>query len=97
MWCAADRHIHFDQEEWFFVIEGGEVAMEIGDLKMTLKPGDSVLAPRNVLHVWAYLGDRPGRMLFAFTPGRRKPKTSSFRRECLTPSSATSGYSKHTA
>jgi mannose-6-phosphate isomerase-like protein (cupin superfamily) len=53
------RHIHFDQEEWFLVIEGGEVAVEIGDVKLTLEPGDSVLAPRNVPHVWAYLGDRP--------------------------------------
>jgi mannose-6-phosphate isomerase-like protein (cupin superfamily) len=65
------RHIHFDQEEWFFVIEGGEVAVEIGDVKLTLEPGDSVLAPRNVPHVWAYLGDRPGRMLFAFTPAAK--------------------------
>lgn len=62
------RHIHYDQEEWFYLIEGDEVAMEIGDQKLRLKPGDSVLAPRNVPHVWAYLGDKPGRMLFAFTP-----------------------------
>jgi mannose-6-phosphate isomerase-like protein (cupin superfamily) len=65
------RHVHFDQEEWFFVIEGGQVAVEIGDMKLTLNPGDSVLAPRNVPHVWAYLGDRPGRMLFAFTPAAK--------------------------
>ena len=32
---------------------------------------DSVLAPRNVPHVWAYLGQQPGRMLFAFTPAAR--------------------------
>jgi mannose-6-phosphate isomerase-like protein (cupin superfamily) len=62
------KHVHYMQEEWFFLIEGGEVAVEIGDQKLRLKPGDSVLAPRNVPHVWAYLGDRPGRMLFAFTP-----------------------------
>ncbi len=62
------RHLHYDQEEWFFLIEGGDVAVEIGDQKLTLKPGDSVLAPRNVPHVWAYLGNGPGRMLFAFTP-----------------------------
>jgi len=31
--CAPPpRHIHFDREERFFVIEGGEVAVEIGDL-----------------------------------------------------------------
>lgn len=62
------RHVHFEQEEWFYLVDGGEVVMEIGDQKLQLKPGDSVLAPRKVPHVWAYLGDRPGRMLFAFTP-----------------------------
>ena len=62
------RHLHYDQEEWFFLIEGGEVAMEIGEQKLRLKPGDSVLAPRNVPHVWAYLSEQPGRMFLGFTP-----------------------------
>jgi len=63
------RHIHFEQEEWFYFIEGSDdVLMEVGDKKFRLKPGASVLAPRNVAHVWAYLGEKPGRMLFAFTP-----------------------------
>ena len=63
------RHVHYEQEEWFYFVEGSDdVVMEIGDTKLRLKPGDSVLAPRNVPHVWAYLGQQPGRMLFAFTP-----------------------------
>lgn len=65
------RHIHFEQEEWFYFIEGSEVLMEIGDQKLRLKPGDSVLAPRSVPHVWAYTGGPPGRMLFVFTPAAR--------------------------
>src|SRR5438309_7565758 len=66
---GPSRHVHFLQEEWFYFVEGnGEVKMEIGEQKLTLKPGDSVLAPRAVPHVWAYLGDKPGRMLLAFTP-----------------------------
>ncbi len=65
------RHVHLEQEEWFFLIEGGDVLLEIGEQKLRLKPGDSVLAPRNVPHVWAYIGDRPGRMLFAFSPAAR--------------------------
>src|SRR5579864_522252 len=36
------------------------VLMEVGETKLRLKPGDSVLAPRNVAHVWAYLGQQPG-------------------------------------
>ncbi len=66
------RHIHYEQEEWFYFVEGSdEVLMEVGETKVQLKPGDSVLAPRNVPHVWAYPGEQPGRMLFAFTPAAR--------------------------
>ena len=65
------RHVHYEQEEWFFFLEGGEVMMEIGEQKIRLKPGDSVLAPRQVPHVWAYIGEQPGRMLFVFTPAAR--------------------------
>ncbi len=66
------RHVHYEQEEWFYFVEGSdEVVMEVGDEKLRLKPGDSVLAPRNIPHVWAYLGQQPGRMLFAFTPAAR--------------------------
>jgi len=51
------RHIHYEQEEWFYFVEGSdEVLMEVGETKLRLKPGDSVLVPRNVPHVWAYLG-----------------------------------------
>jgi mannose-6-phosphate isomerase-like protein (cupin superfamily) len=65
------RHVHFEQEEWFYLIEGSEVLMEIGEQKLRLKPGDSVLAPRNVPHVWAYIGEQPGRMIIAFSPAAK--------------------------
>ncbi len=31
-------------------------------------PGDSLLAPRKVPHVWAYVGNTQGRILITFTP-----------------------------
>lgn len=61
------RHIHPHQDEWFYLIEG-EFAFEIGDEKFTLKAGESMLAPRGVPHVWAYIGDARGKMLIAFMP-----------------------------
>ena len=61
------RHIQFDQEEWFYVLEG-EYVFEIGQERFRLKPGDSALAPRQVPHVWSFVGDAPGRILFVFTP-----------------------------
>jgi len=46
-----------------------KVVIEVGDERFTLRPGDSILASRNVPHVWAYVGEKPGRMLMGFTPG----------------------------
>ena len=62
------RHLHYAQEEWFYLIEGNKLVIEVGDERFTLRPGDSILAPRNVPHVWAYVGEKPGRMLMGFTP-----------------------------
>jgi len=61
------RHLHFEQDEWFYVAEG-EFLMEVGDERFTLRPGDSLLAPRRVPHVWAHVGEGRGRILIAFMP-----------------------------
>ena len=61
------RHLHHDQDEWFYPIEG-EFIMEIGQERMQLNPGDSILARREIPYVWAYISDTPGRMLFTFMP-----------------------------
>jgi quercetin dioxygenase-like cupin family protein len=61
------RHLHYDQEEWFYVIEG-EVVAEVGKEKFRLKTGDSIFAPRKVPHAFLYVAEKPGRMLIAFTP-----------------------------
>ncbi len=60
-------HLHHDQDEWFYAVEG-EFIVEVGQERITLNPGDSLLAPRRVPHVWAYVGDTRGRMLIAFMP-----------------------------
>lgn len=62
------RHVHSVEDEWFYLIEGERVVIEVGSDRFTLRPGDSLLAPRNVAHVWAYVGQKPGRMLVGFTP-----------------------------
>jgi quercetin dioxygenase-like cupin family protein len=64
------RHLHYEQDEWFYAVEG-EFVVEVGKDRYILKPGDSLLAPRNVPHVWACTGDKGGRMLIAFTPPGR--------------------------
>lgn len=61
------RHLHHGQEEWFYVVEG-EYAVEIGDERHRLGPGDSILAPRKTPHVWAHVGEGTGRLIVAFRP-----------------------------
>ena len=61
------RHLHHDQDEWFYAVEG-EFIIEVGSERIWMKPGDSLLAPRRVPHVWAFIGDIRGRMLIAFMP-----------------------------
>jgi mannose-6-phosphate isomerase-like protein (cupin superfamily) len=61
------RHFHYDQDEWFYAIEG-EFAFEVGDERFTLRPGDSLFAPRMVPHVWAHVGSETGTLLLAVQP-----------------------------
>ncbi len=61
------RHLHYEQDEWFYALEG-EFLFEIGQERIRLQPGDSLLAPRRVPHVWAYVGEARGRVLITFMP-----------------------------
>ena len=54
------------QDECFYAIEGAFVIV-IGQQRLRLSPGDSILAPRRVPHVWAHIGETKVRMLIAFT------------------------------
>jgi mannose-6-phosphate isomerase-like protein (cupin superfamily) len=60
-------HLHLNQEEWFFVAEG-EVAIQVGEQRLSLHAGESVLAPRRVPHTFSSVGATPGHMVIAFTP-----------------------------
>jgi mannose-6-phosphate isomerase-like protein (cupin superfamily) len=60
-------HLHLHQEEWFYVMEG-EVLFQIGDDRYRLGSGESVLGPRNIPHTFSSIGEKPGRLLIAFTP-----------------------------
>ncbi|MGO9339275.1 MAG: cupin domain-containing protein [Terracidiphilus sp.] len=59
-------HMHLSQEEWFYVMEG-EVVLQVGDQRLHLRAGESVLAPRRVPHTFSATGS-PAHMLIAFTP-----------------------------
>jgi mannose-6-phosphate isomerase-like protein (cupin superfamily) len=61
------RHLHYDQDEWFYILEG-EFQFEVGAECFLLQSGDSLLAARRVPHVWAFVGETRGRILVAFFP-----------------------------
>ena len=61
------RHLHYEQDEVFYALEG-EFLIEVGDERTRLRPGDSLLAPRRVPHVWAHVGEGRGRILITFAP-----------------------------
>ena len=73
------RHLHHNEDEWFYAIEG-EYVVEVGSERFRLKSGDSILAPREVPHAWAFVGDTPGKMLIAFAPAN---KMEAFFRESM--------------
>jgi uncharacterized cupin superfamily protein len=59
--------LHHEQEEWFSLVEGAYV-IEVGNERYELGPGDSVLAPQKVAHVWAHVGEGTGRLIAAVQP-----------------------------
>jgi mannose-6-phosphate isomerase-like protein (cupin superfamily) len=60
-------HLHYTQEEYFYVMEG-TFLFQVGDQRVQLHPGESVLGPRSVPHTFTSISDQPGHMLIAFTP-----------------------------
>lgn len=59
-------HIHFHQDEIFYVAEG-EYRFVIGENTFDAKAGDTVFGPRNVKHTWIQLTDY-GRQYYMLQP-----------------------------
>jgi mannose-6-phosphate isomerase-like protein (cupin superfamily) len=74
-------HYHLHQEEWFYVMEG-EVLFQVGDSRKRLGPGESVLGPRGIPHTFMGVGEKPARMVIAFSPAG---KMEEFFREAAVP------------
>ena len=60
-------HYHLHQDEWFYVMEG-EVLFQVGSQRKLLRSGESILGPRMIPHGFSSVGEKPGRMIIAFTP-----------------------------
>jgi quercetin dioxygenase-like cupin family protein len=61
-------HVHFNQEEVFFVLEG-RYELTVGAETRTAGPGSIVFIPRNVVHRFKNVGDTTACMLDWSLPG----------------------------
>src|SRR5258708_27879648 len=64
---GPEKHLHYDQDEWFYALEG-DLLVEIGDERFRLQPGDSLFVRRTVPHTWANTGATRMRFLALVSP-----------------------------
>lgn len=60
-------HIHPNQDEWFYVIEG-KYLFQVGEDKYQMKAGDTIFLPRKVKHAFIQLTEK-GKMIVSYLPG----------------------------
>lgn len=61
-------HIHHDEDESFYVIEG-TVEVVVEDRAVTLGSGDYAFGPRGIAHGFRVVGSEPARLLLMTTGG----------------------------
>lgn len=59
-------HIHPNQDEWFYVIEGRYI-FQIGDDKYQMNTGDTIFLPRKVQHAFVQISEK-GKMIVSYLP-----------------------------
>jgi quercetin dioxygenase-like cupin family protein len=64
--AMAPRHVHHNEDEGFWVLEG-EVAFEVGGTTIVARAGDYAFGPRDIPHSYR-VGPDGCRMLFILTP-----------------------------
>ncbi|MEL6671075.1 MAG: cupin domain-containing protein [Bacteroidota bacterium] len=64
---GAPRHIHHEQDETFFFLEG-QFDVEIGGELHHMEPGDVAVIPKGTIHAFKNVGDSVGRLRYIFSP-----------------------------
>jgi mannose-6-phosphate isomerase-like protein (cupin superfamily) len=65
---GAPLHLHHDNDEWLYILEGEFVA-EVGGARYRLKRGDSLLLPMRIPHRWSVAGEAHVGSIHLYTPG----------------------------
>lgn len=64
----APMHVHADEDESLFVVEG-TLSTRIGDQELQTGPRSALFAPRGLAHTFWNAGDDVLRMILVITPG----------------------------
>lgn len=64
---GAPPHVHYNEDEFFFVLEG-EAKFMLDGKPIAGKPGTFVFLPRGIEHAFENAGTAPCRMLVGLTP-----------------------------
>jgi len=64
---AVPRHTHTREDEVYFVL-AGELEASVGDETLVLRPGDTLLAPRDIPHELRNSGNVENHYLLVFSP-----------------------------
>src|SRR5262245_38365694 len=64
---SVPRHTHTREDEAYFVLVG-ELEVTVGDEVFILRPGDSIMAPRDIPHQLRNSGDAENHYLLVFSP-----------------------------
>ena len=59
---GPEMHVHFGQNELFFVLSGS-IGLQCGSDRTILRVGDAFMAPADVPHAYVTLGSEPAHML----------------------------------
>ncbi|HEK22037.1 MAG: cupin [Mucilaginibacter sp.] len=59
-------HVHFHQDEIFYVTEGN-YRFVVGEETIMMSPGDTIFLPRNIPHTWIQLTDK-GKLVYLVQP-----------------------------
>jgi quercetin 2,3-dioxygenase len=67
-------HVHFHQDEIFYVTEGN-YRFVVGEETIMMDPGDTIFLPRNIPHTWIQLTDK-GKMVYLVQPAGKAEEFS---------------------
>lgn len=64
---GAPPHTHRHEDEYSYVLEG-ELGVEVGNERMTLRAGEMIVKPRGIRHAFWNATDQPTRLLEIISP-----------------------------